>query len=161
MFKSKMSNKIIQLKKAKNSNPELTLQKISEESGVSISTVNRIFKDGSEEQSFRYESVKALAELLLPEGMEDSMNDEEVEMQLAIIKDKYETKLEKERAQHEKTVAFLMKQIELKDERITQLLNSVTLKDEQYQELHSKYLNINSLLHATKDMMNKVIDRRE
>ena len=161
MFSAKMSNKIIQLKKAINANPELTHQQIAEQSGVSISTVNRVFKDGSEEQSFRYESIKALAEFLLPEGMDETMDDDEIEMQIALIKEKYEQKLENEREQHRKTVEFLMSQIELKDTRITQLLNAVELKDAQYHTLYEKYLNINAHLHATKDMLNKVIENRK
>ena len=51
MKKSIISIKIIQLKKEKNSNPEWTIQRIVDESGVSKSTVTRMFADGSEEQT--------------------------------------------------------------------------------------------------------------
>ena len=65
MYQSQITNIVIRLKKAKNKNPELTLEKIVDDTGVSESTVKRIFKDGSEEKSFRYESLKPLCLYLL------------------------------------------------------------------------------------------------
>ena len=56
MFQSQITSIIIRLKRAKNSNPEMTIQKIVEDTGVSKSTVTRVFADDSENQSFRYES---------------------------------------------------------------------------------------------------------
>lgn len=124
MYQSKITNIIIRLKKVKNESPDLTLQKISEETGVSMSTVTRIFADGSENQSFRYESLKPIAFLLLhSDGLDEEMDSDEVQMQINEVKDKYEKKLEKEREQHRKNVEFLKNQIELKDDRITKLLS--------------------------------------
>lgn len=124
MYQSKITNIIIRLKKEKNENPEITLQKISDQTGVSMSTVTRIFADGSENQSFRYESLKPIAQLLLhSDGLEEDMDSEEIQMQINEVKDKYEKKLEKEREQHRKNVEFLKNQIELKDDRITKLLS--------------------------------------
>lgn len=124
MYQSKITNIIIRLKKEKNENPEITLQKISDQTGVSMSTVTRIFADGSENQSFRYESLKPIAQLLLhSDGLEEDMDSDEIQMQINEIKDKYEKKLEKERDQHRKNVEFLKNQIELKDDRITKLLS--------------------------------------
>lgn len=123
MYQSKITNIIIRLKKVKNESPDLTLQKISEETGVSMSTVTRIFADGSENQSFRYESLKPIALLLLnSDGLDEEMDSEEIQMQINEVKDKYEKKLEKERELHRKNVEFLKNQIELKDDRITKLL---------------------------------------
>lgn len=123
MYQSKITNIIIRLKRVKNESPDLTLQKISEETGVSMSTVTRIFADGSENQSFRYESLKPIALLLLnSDGLDEEMDSEEIQMQINEVKDKYEKKLEKEREQHRKNVEFLKNQIELKDDRITKLL---------------------------------------
>lgn len=126
MYQAKITNIIIRLKKEKNENPELTLQKISDQTGVSMSTVTRIFADGSENQSFRYESLKPIAQLLLhSDGLEDDMDADEFQMQINELKDKYEKKLEKEREQHRKNVEFLKNQIELKDDRITRLLGLI------------------------------------
>lgn len=122
MKKSIISIKIIQLKKEKNSNPEWTIQKIVDESGVSKSTVTRMFADGSEEQTFRYESVKAVADLMLPDGMGISMDEEEIEMQISSIREKYENKLEKERVQSRITIDYLKDQISKKDRRIDYLM---------------------------------------
>ena len=91
MYQSKISNIIIRLKKARNDNPEWTFQKISDETGVSKSTVQRIFADGSENQTFRVESITPISDLILgPDGLEESMNYEEFQLQLAEMKDKYE-----------------------------------------------------------------------
>ena len=88
-----------------------------------MSTVTRIFADGSENQSFRYESLKPIAQLLLhSDGLDEEMDSDEIQMQINEVKDKYEKKLEKEREQHRKNLEFLKNQIELKDERITKLL---------------------------------------
>ena len=129
MYQSKIETIIIRLKKAKNENPEMTLQKISDKTGVSMSTVTRIFSDGSEEVAFRYESLKPIAQLLLnSDGLDEELDNDEVQMQLNELKDKYEKRIESEREQHRKTVEFLMKQIELKDDRITRLLTALENK---------------------------------
>lgn len=123
MYQSKITNIIIRLKKVKNESPDMTLQKISDETGVSMSTVTRIFADGSENQSFRYESLKPIAQLLLhSDGLDEEMDYDEIQMQINEVKDKYERKLEKEREQHRRNIEFLKNQIELKDDRITKLL---------------------------------------
>lgn len=140
MYQSKIESIIIRLKKAKNESPEMTLQKISEQTGVSMSTVTRIFSDGSENQSFRYESLKPIALLLLnSDGLDEEVDYDEVQMQLSELKDKYEHKLEVEREQHRRNIDFLKHQIELKDDRITFLLNALDGRGKEYQELHRKY----------------------
>lgn len=140
MYQTKISNLIIKLKKAKNDDPEMTLQKICDSTGVSMSTIQRIFADNSENQSFRYESLKPISFLLLgTDGLENDMDSDELQMQVAEIKDKYEKKLEKEREQHRKSIIFLMKQIDLKDDRITFLLNALEDRVQQYKLLKSQY----------------------
>ena len=153
MYQTKISNLIIRLKKAKNSNPELTYLKISDETGVSPSTVNRIFADGSENQSFRYESLKPIAMMLLgTDGLEEEMDSEEYQLQLAQIKDKYEKKLEKEREQFRKSKDFLMHQVGLKDKRIDTLFDYVEDLKQQYKDLHQNYMKVvNQLLENKKE----------
>ena len=143
MYQTKISNLIIRLKKVKNSNPEITCQKISDETGVSPSTVNRIFADGSENQSFRYESLKPISVMLLgTDGLEDEMDSEEYQLQLAQLKDKYEKKLEKEREQFRKSKEFLMHQVSLKDKRIDALFDYVEDLKQQYKDLHQQYVDV-------------------
>ena len=48
---TKIANIILRLKEVKGKQPELTLQKISDHTGVSFSTVSRIFSDKSEAQT--------------------------------------------------------------------------------------------------------------
>ena len=149
MYQSQLSTMIIRLKKAKNSNPEMTLQKISDQTGVSMSTVTRIFSDGSENQSFRYESLKPIARLLLgSDGLDDEMDNDEIQLRLTQQKEKYEKKLEKEREQHQRSLDFLKHQIDLKDDRITLLLNALEDRSAQYKALHDKY---DRLLEKTLD----------
>ncbi len=142
MYQTTISNIIIKLKKAKNSNPELSLQKISDETGVSKSTVTRIFADGSEDQSFRYDSLKPICLMLWGnDGIEDDMDYDEYQLQLAEIKDKYEKKLELERDQFKRSKDFLMHQIELKDQRIDTLFDYVEDLKRQLKELRKAEYN--------------------
>ena len=143
MYQSKISNIIIRLKKAKNNDPEVTLQKISEHTGISMSTVTRIFSDGSENQSFRYDSLKPICLMLLgTDGLDEDMDYDEFQLQLAEIKEKYEKKLEKERDQNRRNTEFLMHQIELKDKRIDILFEAVEDRKKEYKELHQQYVDV-------------------
>ena len=143
MYQSKISNIIIRLKKAKNNDPEVTLQKISEHTGISMSTVTRIFSDGSENQSFRYDSLKPICLMLLgTDGLDEDMDYDEFQLQLSEIKDKYEKKIEKERDQNRRNTEFLMHQIELKDKRIDILFEAVEDRKKEYRELHQQYVDV-------------------
>ena len=123
MYQSQISNIVIRLKKAKNANPDMTLQRISEQTGVSMSTVTRIFSDDSENQSFRYESLKPICLLLLgTDGLDEEIDADEMQMRLSQLKEKYERKLEKERAQARVSIDFLKDQVKKKDERIDYLM---------------------------------------
>lgn len=138
---TKIANIILRLKEVKGKQPELTLQKISDHTGVSFSTVSRIFSDKSEAQTFRYESIKPIAKMLLgldslDEGEDDEKalkaiiqykeaTIEELKAQMAAEKEKYEKKLEKERTQARTSIDFLKGQIKLKDDRITLLLEQI------------------------------------
>lgn len=123
MYQSQISNIVIRLKKAKNANPDMTLQRISEQTGVSMSTVTRIFSDDSENQSFRYESLKPICLLLLgTDGLDEEIDADEMQMRLSQLKEKYERKLEKERAQSRVSIDFLKDQVKRKDERIDYLM---------------------------------------
>lgn len=148
MYQTQIENIIIRLKKAKNKIPDMTIQKISDQTGVSMSTVTRIFSDGSENQSFRYESLKPICFLLLgSDGLDEDMHTDEVQMKIAQVKEKYEAKMEKESAAYQRRLDFLMHQIELKDERITTLMKALDDRNEQYKEINRLYIE------ATKNIL--------
>ena len=167
MFQSQITSIVIRLKRAKNSNPEMTIQKIVEDTGVSKSTVTRVFADDSENQSFRYESLKPLCQYLLgTDGLDEEIDTDEMQMRLSQVKEKYERKIEKERSQHEKSMDFLKHQIELKDDRITFLLNALEDRVAQYKELKSQYDKvisqhdaIMSQLLVNKDLINQILKK--
>ena len=120
---------------------------------VSRSTVQRVFSDGSEDISFRYEdSIRPIANALLDiETIEDtdSMDIQamkvllkykidrikELEQQLDKEKIKYHEKLDKERDQSRKSIEFLKEQIAYKDKRMDLLLESIKEKDAHYDTL--------------------------
>ena len=145
----KIANIVVRLKEVKESQPELTLQKISDHTGVSYSTVSRVFSDKSEAQAFRYDSIKPIAKMLLGlDSLDEGENDEkalkaiiqykektieDLKAELLAEKEKYEKKLEKERSQSRASIEFLKHQIILKDDRITLLL-------QQNKELTEKLL---------------------
>jgi transcriptional regulator with XRE-family HTH domain len=118
---------------------------------VSKSTLSRVFSEGSEEKGFRYEeTLRPIANALL--DIETIELDDDVDTQayksiLKLKKDliadyeaqnrelkealdkekiKHHEKIDKERAQFQRSLDFLKNQIELKDQRIDALLTTTT-----------------------------------
>ena len=120
---------------------------------LSKSTLSRVFADGSEDKTFRYEdTIRPIAKALL--DIETIEQDDDIdtqayksilklkkdllfeyERQIAELKDelkevqrtekeKYHDKLAEETDKFQQNLAFLNRQVELKDDRITQLLDS-------------------------------------
>lgn len=159
-YEAKLANIIVKLKKVKENHPEISLQNISDHTGVSFSTVARIFAEGSENQSFRYDSIRPIAEMLLAlddlgEGDEDEralkaiiqLKDaaiDQLKNRIEELKEKQSAKLEKERDSNDKKIEFLKRQIELKDDRITLLLNALERRNEQYQQLSQQNISLMS-----------------
>jgi len=119
------------------------------EGTISESTIQRIFKEGSEENpaSFRYETTLIPLCNLLLDRSEDATNDlllrfkkdliedyaaqvKELKEELKTIKEheklKYAEKMEKETKHFNDSLAFMTHQIELKDQRIDALLTTTT-----------------------------------
>ena len=165
-YQDKLSNIIERLKEVKEKHPDLTLQRISDHTGVSLTTVTRVFSEKSETMSFRYDSIRPIAQMLLgidnlDEGDEDEkalksviqLKDariKELEAAVQQEKEKYSDKLEKVREQHQKRVDFLMHQIELKDKRIDTLMAALDSRHEMYEELHKQHI----------DIVNQIIERK-
>lgn len=133
---------------------------------LSKSTLSRVFAEGSEDISFRYEeTIRPIANALLDmETIEaDDTQDvqaiksilrykmkriEELEKQVedlkgAIDKEKIKShdKLEKEREQYNAKIDFLKEQVTLKDKRMDMLLNAVYEKDKMHKELLEHIMN--------------------
>lgn len=165
-YESRISNIIVKLKEVRNHHPEYTLQRISDHTGVSMSTVTRIFASGSENQSFRYDSIRPIAQMLLGiDNLDEGEDDEkalkaiiqfkdtrikELEAALNEEKAKHERKLEKERAQSRTSIDFLKHQVDLKDARIDSLMGSVKELQAQFQDLHKQFTELTSKLLANK-----------
>ena len=132
---------------------------------ISRSSIQRVFADGSEEVSFRYdETIRPIAKALLDiETIEvdDNMDIQAMKMllkykiqrieelehqvlhlQSALDKEKikYHEKLEKERERSNRSIDFLKDQVALKDKRMDILLESVQTKDLRNNELISRIL---------------------
>ena len=111
---------------------------------VSKTTLARVFREGSEDEIFRYEAtLRPIANALL--DMEEIEKDDDIDTQayksilklkkdlivelkeeLDKEKDKYHDKLEKQTAHFQKSIDFLNNQIALKDKRIDQLMDLLT-----------------------------------
>lgn len=129
------------------------------------STISRVFADGSEECSFRYdETIRPIAKALLDiETIEetDDMDTQALKSllkyKIKLIEDlekdnerltaaldrekvKYHEKLEKERERSRNSIDFLKEQIALKDKRMDQLLEAVFQKDLQAKELLERFI---------------------
>ena len=132
---------------------------------LSKSTISRIFADGSEEMSFRYEeTIRPIAKALLDIETEEETDDldtkalksllkykieriEELESQIEHLeaaldreKVKYHEKLESERERHNRSIDFLKEQVAYKDKRMDLLLEAVFEKDQQHKEMLAKIL---------------------
>ena len=139
-----------------------TILALMEQNGdyVSKSTLSRVFADGSEENSFRYEeTIRPIANALLDvENIEDTddidtkamksllkykiKRIEELEHQIEELKvelDKqkisYLEKMDSERAAWSRSIDFLKEQISYKDKRMDLLLEAVQEKDRCFPRL--------------------------
>lgn len=133
---------------------------------TSRSTVQRVFSDGSESLTFRYEdSIRPIANALLDiDTIEDddeidtqamksllqykNQKIKELEQQLKQAESardkeklKYHEKLDKEREQYQRSIDFLKEQVSLKDKRMDLLLDSVSEKDKRINEILSHIIN--------------------
>ena len=142
--------------------------KLMEKNGdyLSKSTLSRVFAEGSEEMSFKYEeTIRPIAKALLDiETIDtDDTNDvramksllkykiqriEELESQIAKLesnldkeKIRSQEKFEKERILYNEQIEFLTSQIEIKDKRMNEMKEQFNKKDEQYMFLVNKLLN--------------------
>ena len=132
---------------------------------LSKSTLSRVFADGSEEMSFKYEeTIRPIAKALLDiETLEDTdsmdvkamksllkykiSRIEELEEELRQAKEdlanekvKHHEKMDAEREQHARSIEFLKEQVSLKDKRMDMLLEAVFEKDKQHKEMLAKLL---------------------
>lgn len=126
---------------------------------ISRSSVQRVFADGSEDATFKYdETIRPIANALLDIDRIETEDDldtqalktllqyknqriKELEQQLDKEKLKYHEKLDKERDQSRKSIEFLKEQVAYKDKRIDLLLESVDKKDKRLEELITHIMN--------------------
>ena len=126
---------------------------------ISKTTVQRVFSEGSENTSFRYDDtirplVKALLDVDTIEDSDDMdtkalksllklkiQRIQELELQLKEEKIKSHEKMEKERKQYDAHIALLNEQIAIKDKRMDEQADRFNRKDEQYTELVNRLLN--------------------
>ena len=127
---------------------------------LSKSTLSRLFAEGSEDETFNYETtIRPIAKALLDiEDIEtgdttdtramksllkykiDRIEElerqiEDLKLSLAEEKVKYHERLDQIREEHKARTDFLINQISLKDKRMDQLLEAVFTKDAQHKEL--------------------------
>ena len=133
---------------------------------LSKSTISRVFSEGSEDLSFRYEeTVRPIAKALLDMETieEDDTMDvqamksllkykikriEELEQQIEHLnslidkqKIQFHEKIDEERERFNKSIDFLKEQVAYKDKRMDLLLESVATKDKRIEELLTRILS--------------------
>lgn len=159
---------ILKLKEVRNEK-NLSLNDIVEMTGnyLSKTTVQRVFADGSENVSFRYDdTIRPLVKALLGDIDTIEETDDldvkamknllqlkiqrigELEKQISDLrllmaeeKEKGHAKHEKERQQYERHIKLLDEQIQIKDKRMEEMKTRYDRKDEQYTELVNRLLN--------------------
>ena len=125
---------------------------------VSKSTLSRVFSDGSENDTFRFEdTIRPIANALLDlDNLEDTddINTktmkkmmqyklsiiETLEKENADLKAANE-KYKKDNEHYERLISFLQKQVDYKDDRMDKLLEAVFHKDEQLKDLMERVLS--------------------
>ena len=132
---------------------------------LSKSTISRVFADGSEEMSFRYEeTIRPIANALLDINTieeDDNMDTQamksllkykdqyikdlekqlkEYETALDKLKIEFNEKLDAERSAWNRSIEFLKDQVSLKDKRMDLLLNAVFDKDKLHKDLLAKFM---------------------
>jgi hypothetical protein len=132
---------------------------------LSKTSLSRLFQEGSEEQSFKEETLLPVARALLDiNTLEETDNVDEramktllqyksnriseleqqierLELDLSNEKVKRHEALDRERELYNRRVDFLKSQIILKDERIDRLMNALLEKDKDYSDLLKKNLS--------------------
>ena len=132
---------------------------------LSKTSLSRLFQEGSEEQSFKEETLLPVARALLDiNTLEETDNVDEkamktllqyksnriseleqqierLELDLSNEKVKRHEALDRERELYNRRVDFLKSQIILKDERIDRLMNALLEKDRDYSDLLKKNLS--------------------
>ncbi len=149
--------KLKEVKKERN----LSINDIANLTGnyLSKTTIQRVFADGSENTSFRYEDtirplVKALLDVDTIEDSDDMdtkalksllklkiQRIEELENHIKEEKIKNLEKMENERKQYEAHIKHLEEQIAIKDKRMDAQAEKFDRKDAQYTELVNRLLN--------------------
>ena len=160
----------------------LKLKEVKEEKGLSINdilkmveannefvsktTITRVFAEGSEENSFRYEeTLRPIANALLDIDTIEETDNSDIQAMKTLLKYKMDTiqtlekqiedkdaafnkekidlidKFETERKLYNDRIEFLLSQIDLKDKRMDQLLEAVFQKDLQNKQLMEKFFN--------------------
>lgn len=125
---------------------------------VSKTTLSRVFSEGSEDTLFKFEStLKPIANALLDIDTIEDDDDldtqglkimlklkadkiKELEAALDHEKVKHHEKIEKEREQSRRSIEYLKKQVDIKDNRIDILMNAVFEKDKQLKDLFAKVM---------------------
>ena len=127
---------------------------------LSKSTISRVFQDGSEDLSFRYEeTIRPIAKALLDIETIEEDDDLDIKAMKSLLQYKiqriqeleqqieqmdcsftkerlrFHEKMEQEREQWSKSIEFLKNQVSLKDKRIDVLLEAVQVKDSRFEEM--------------------------
>ena len=151
----KMKRKTIRRLKEIKSEQGLSVPKIMdlmEERGqfVSESTIKRVFADGSEEQSFRYQdSIAPIADVLL-DIYGDTSSLEDAESLRHIIREKNKLieflmiKLDEQEAAFESRKSMYEERKSIYDRNIARLENQIERKDDLIERLLNTYLPTNS-----------------
>ena len=126
----------------------LTLQEISDKldergSHVGITSIKKVFSEGSEDFGFRYHDTLEPIEKVLLDLYDDAGDVEAAALKADLaVKDELIGRLERDlvdaKAESSRKSEFLMHQIELKDQRIDKLMARVDVLLAQVQELLKK-----------------------
>ena len=126
---------------------------------ISKSTLSRVFAEGSENETFRFdETIRPIANILLDVDTIEETDDLDVKALKLLLKQKNQIidqlqrqieddkaltlqKVEEERQKNAQFVEFLQEQLAYKDKRMDEFMESVKVKDDQLAGLMDHIMN--------------------
>ena len=126
---------------------------------ISKSTLSRVFAEGSENETFRFdETIRPIANVLLDVDTIEETDDLDVKALKLLLKQKNQIidqlerkieedkaltlqKVEEERQKNAQFVEFLQEQLAYKDKRMDEFMESVKVKDDQLAGLMDHIMN--------------------
>lgn len=161
-MQERIKDLIIQLKHVKEreglSNAEIVRMAEKNNDYISLATVSRIMAEGSEESSFRYDSIKPIAKALLhldASHLEGISDEERATKDVALIKEIELREKDMQIQQLKERVMYLEERVEYLKSQVSIAHDDIVRKDEQIAARDASIKKRDEMLSKAIDMLNQ------